>query len=74
MATAVATAGSIISDIVSVEWTGDVAAFSEEVITLTVFVPFAILYLREKPTLDYLWATLCLAGAAFFLFRKMPTG
>jgi uncharacterized protein (DUF486 family) len=42
----------------------------QEIITLTVFVPFAILYLREKPTLDYLWAGLCLCGAAFFLFRQ----
>ncbi|HEX5133607.1 MAG TPA: DMT family protein [Candidatus Krumholzibacteria bacterium] len=41
----------------------------QEIVTLTVFVPFSLLYLRERPTLDYLWAGLCLLGAAFFLFR-----
>jgi uncharacterized protein (DUF486 family) len=41
----------------------------QEVITLAVFVPFAALYLRERLTLDYLWAGLCLVGAAFFMFR-----
>jgi hypothetical protein len=41
----------------------------QEVISLSVFVPFAWLYLKEKPTLDYLWAGLCLMGAVFFLFR-----
>ena len=42
----------------------------QEVITLSVFVPFAIWYLKEKLTLDYLWAGLCLLGAAFFIFRR----
>lgn len=41
----------------------------QEIITLSVFVPFAVFYLREKITLDYVWAGLCLCGAAFFLFR-----
>jgi uncharacterized protein (DUF486 family) len=41
----------------------------QEIITLTVFVPFVLLYIREKLTLDYLWAALCLLGAAYFLFR-----
>ena len=41
----------------------------QEVITLLVFVPFSILYLRERLTLDYLWAGLCLLGAVFFMFR-----
>jgi len=41
----------------------------QEVITLSVFVPFSILYLREKPSWDYLWAGACLLGAVFFLFR-----
>lgn len=41
----------------------------QEVITLTVFVPFAVLYMRERLTLDYLWAGLCLVGAAYFVFR-----
>lgn len=42
----------------------------QEAITLTVFVPFAVFYLREKLTLDYLWAGLCLLGAVFFVFRS----
>jgi uncharacterized protein (DUF486 family) len=46
----------------------------QEVITLTVFVPFAWIYLKEKPSLDYLWAGLCLLGAAFFMFRKQLMG
>jgi uncharacterized protein len=41
----------------------------QEVITLSVFVPFAVLYMKEKLTLDYLWAALCLLGAVYFLFR-----
>ena len=41
----------------------------QEVITLTVFVPFVVLYMKEKLTLDYLWATFCLLGAVYFLFR-----
>jgi len=41
----------------------------QEVITLSVFIPIAILYLREPPKLDYLWAALCLCGAAYFMFR-----
>jgi uncharacterized protein (DUF486 family) len=41
----------------------------QEVITLLVFVPFSIFYMKEKLTLDYLWAGLCLCGAVFFLFR-----
>jgi uncharacterized protein len=42
----------------------------QEVITLSVFVPFSFLYMKEKITLDYLWAGLCLLGAVFFLFRS----
>ena len=41
----------------------------QEVITLTVFVPFALLYLRQPIKLDYLWAGLCLCGAVYFVFR-----
>lgn len=41
----------------------------QEVIALSVFIPFAVLYMRERLTLDYLWASCCLAGAAFFMFR-----
>ena len=43
----------------------------QEIITLAVFVPFSIVYLREPPKLDYLWAGLCLGGAAYFMFRGM---
>ncbi|MEW5754786.1 MAG: DMT family protein [Pseudomonadota bacterium] len=41
----------------------------QEVVTLSIFVPFAIFYLREPLKLDYLWAGLCLLGAVFFMFR-----
>ena len=41
----------------------------QEVITLSVFVPFSVLFLKEPLKLDYLWAGLCLAGAVFFMFR-----
>ena len=41
----------------------------QELITLSVFVPFAWLYLKEPLKLDYLWAGLCMIGAAFFMFR-----
>ena len=42
----------------------------QEVITLTVFVPFALFYLREPLKLDYLWAALCILGAVYFVFRS----
>ncbi len=42
----------------------------QEIITLSVFVPIAAFYLREPVRLDYLWAGLCLCGAAFFIFRS----
>lgn len=42
----------------------------QEVITLSVFVPFSLLYLKEPLKLDYLWAGLCLVGAVFFMFRS----
>lgn len=41
----------------------------QEVITLSVFIPFAMLYMRESWSWNYLWATLCLMGAVFFIFR-----
>ena len=41
----------------------------QEVITLAVFVPFAVFYLKEPLKLDYLWSALCLVGAVFFVFR-----
>lgn len=46
----------------------------QEIITLSVFVPFAIFYLREPLKLDYLWAALCILGAAFFIFRGRLAG
>lgn len=42
----------------------------QEVITLTVFVPFVMLYMRQPLKLDYLWASLCMMGAVYFVFRK----
>lgn len=42
--------------------------FLQEIITLAVFVPFALLFLNEKLTWNYLWAALCLCGAAYFVF------
>ena len=42
----------------------------QEVITLTVFVPFAMLYLKEPFKLDYVWAALCMVGAVYFIFRS----
>lgn len=42
----------------------------QEAITLSVFVPFAVLYMKEPVRLNYLWAALCLCGAVYFVFRK----
>ncbi|MBE6407082.1 MAG: DMT family protein [Lentisphaeria bacterium] len=42
----------------------------QEVITLAVFVPFALLYMKEKFSWDFVWAGLCLCGAVYFMFRK----
>ncbi len=42
----------------------------QEVITLAVFVPFSVVYLKEPIKLDYLWAWLCMLGAVFFMFRS----
>jgi len=41
----------------------------QEIIALTVFVPFAVFYMGQPLKLDYLWASLCLVGAAYFMFR-----
>jgi len=43
---------------------------TQEVITLAVFVPFAVLYMGQPLKLDYLWAGICLMGAVFFIFRS----
>ena len=42
----------------------------QEVITLAVFVPFAVFYMRQPLKLDFLWAALCLCGAVYFVFRS----
>ena len=42
----------------------------QEVITLSVFVPFAFLYMKEPLKLDYVWAGFCLVGAVYFMFRS----
>ena len=42
----------------------------QEVITLAVFVPFAVLYMNQPVKLDYLWAALCMMGAVYFIFRS----
>jgi uncharacterized protein (DUF486 family) len=46
----------------------------QEVITLTIFVPFSIFYLKEQIRLDYIWAGLCILGAVFFIFRQKLLG
>jgi len=46
----------------------------QEVITLAVFVPFAVYYLKEPLKLDYLWAALCILGAVYFVFRSRFAG
>ena len=45
----------------------------QEAITLTVFVPFAVLYMRQPLKMDYLWAGLCIMGAVYFMFRGIGT-
>ena len=42
----------------------------QEVITLTIFIPFALYYIRQPLKLDYLWAALCILGAVSFIFRS----
>ncbi|MFH2058829.1 MAG: DMT family protein [Pseudomonadota bacterium] len=46
----------------------------QEVITLLIFVPFSIFFMKEKISIDYLWAGLCLLGALFFIFRSKIFG
>lgn len=43
----------------------------QEIVTMCVFAPFAVLYMKERLTLDFLWAGLCLVGAAYFMFRRL---
>jgi uncharacterized protein len=42
----------------------------QEVITLSVFVPFAVFYMQQPLKLDYVWAALCIMGAVYFVFRS----
>ena len=42
----------------------------QEVITLSVFVPFSVFYMKHPITLDYLWAGCCIMGAVYFIFRS----
>jgi len=42
----------------------------QEVITLAVFVPFAVIFMNAPVKLDYLWAGLCMMGAVYFIFRS----
>jgi hypothetical protein len=42
----------------------------QEVVTLSVFVPFAFFYMGQPLKLDYLWAAICLLGAVYFIFRS----
>jgi uncharacterized protein len=42
----------------------------QEVITLLVFVPFVVLYMKQPMKLDFLWAALCMLGAVYFIFRN----
>ena len=44
----------------------------QEVITLAVFVPFSVFYMRQPFKLDFLWAGACLLGAVYFMFRGQP--
>jgi len=46
----------------------------QEVITMCVFGVFCVVYMKERITLDFLWAGLCLAGAAYFMFRGVLAG
>ncbi|MDQ3281351.1 MAG: DMT family protein [Acidobacteriota bacterium] len=41
----------------------------QEVLSLTVFIPFAVLYMRQPLKLNFLWAALCMVGAVYFMFR-----
>lgn len=51
-------------------WSVEKLKITQEVITLAVFVPFAVLYLKRPVSLNFLWAGLCLVGAVFFIFRE----
>ena len=44
----------------------------QEIVTLCVFAAFAVFYMKEQPRMDFLWAGVCLLGAAYFMFRNAP--
>ena len=46
----------------------------QEVITLLIFVPFSVFFMKEHIRLDYVWAGLCILGAVFFIFRQRIFG
>lgn len=46
----------------------------QEVITLAIFIPFSLFYMKQKLSLDYLWASICIAAAAYFIFRRNLSG
>jgi uncharacterized protein len=54
-------------------YSGEQLKIMQEVITLAVFVPFAVFYMKQPPKLDYLWAAFCLMGAVYFVFRTPAT-
>lgn len=43
----------------------------QEIITMCVFAVFCVLYMKQRLTIDFLWAGICLVGAAFFMFRQI---
>lgn len=46
----------------------------QEVITLSIFVPFSVFFMKEEMRLDFLWAGLCILGAVFFIFKQKILG
>jgi hypothetical protein len=54
----------------STEFTLPQLKILQEVITLSVFVPFVLFYMKQPLKWDYLWAALCMCGAVYFIFRK----
>lgn len=46
----------------------------QEVITICVFAAFTVIYMKQKLSLDFLWASLCLVAAAYFMFRNISAG
>lgn len=58
----------------SATWTLPQLKVTQEVISMAVFGVFCVTYMRQRVTLDFLWASLCLVGAAFFMFRGAAPG